>query len=96
MLTLGEVKEMGLAAARESAGPDAVRQVAVQAGVDEHDHPAYHFAFLIDQAAARQSPGKVQIDLWLRLLAALEAREDEHLPTLEILNQADWARRSVA
>ena len=96
MLTLNEVKELGLAAAREAAGENAVHGVAVAPDGDDDDLPTYRFAFLIDQGAAKQRAGMVRIELMRFLSEALEARGDDHRPELQILNHADWDRRWVA
>ena len=46
--TVETLEKLGLDAAREIAGPDAVERVEVVVGVDYFGRAAYDFSFLID------------------------------------------------
>ena len=94
--TVSELERLGFDAAQEVAGTDAVKQVEVASGVDLFERPAYFFSFLIDQGLAQHRAGLVRIRLMQKLLDELTARDDDHLPIIQILNQEDWEKRSVA
>ncbi len=94
--TVSDLERLGFDAAQEVTGKDAVKQVEVASGEDLFERPAYFFSFLIDQGLARQRAGLVRIRLMQKLLDELTARDDGHLPVIQILNQEDWDKRSVA
>jgi len=94
--TVSELERLGFDAAQEVAGIDAVKQVEVASGADLLERPAYYFSFLIDQTLARERAGLVRIRLMQKLRDELTARNDDHLPVIQILDQEDWNKRSVA
>ena len=101
MASMGKIarlnlEQLGRVAAQQVAGADAVENVEVSSGEDWSGRPIYQFAFLIDQARARQRAGVIRIRLIQALLDALIARGDEHLPSVQILSRADWDRRNGA
>lgn len=91
--TMPAIRELGLEAAREIAGPNAVDDVQVVEELDAEGSPAYRFDFLIDPAYIQLRPGLVRIRLGQRLRRDLTARGDAHRPLLRMLDRADWSRR---
>jgi hypothetical protein len=91
-----DLEKLAQDAAREIAGPEAFEQVEIEPGLDLDDRPIYHFTFLINQERAKQRAGMVRILLSRRLREELEARGDEHLPALRMLDRTDWEKRGSA
>jgi hypothetical protein len=94
--TVDNLEKLGLDAAREVAGPDAVELVEVVVGADYFERAAYDFSFLIDPDRLRQRIGLVLIRLSLKLRDELFARGDEHHPIIHLLDRTDWPRRASA
>jgi hypothetical protein len=91
-----ELVRIGRAAAEEVAGPGAVEDVEVYAGVSSIDRPAYYFTFLLDQDRARQRPGVIIAELVHRITDELHERDDDSFPFIRLLDRTDWPRRLVA
>lgn len=89
-----DLEQLGRDAARQVAGEGAVEQVEVMPGVDASDRPVYRFSFLIDQARAQPRAGLLRIRLIQGLRDALTARNDGHLPVVQILSRSDWDKRT--
>ena len=94
--TVENLEKLGLDAARDIAGPDAVEQVEVVVGVDYFERAAYDFSFLIDPDRLRMRIGLVLIRLGQRIKDELTARGDEHHPIIRLLGRNDWPRRASA
>ena len=90
------LEKLGLAAAHDVAGPDAVERVEVVTGVDYFGRDTYDFSFLIDRARLRQRIGMVLIRLGQRLDDDLSAVGDEHHVEVHLLGRNDWPRRASA
>jgi hypothetical protein len=91
-----ELAQLGLDAARQVAGDDAVEDVEVMPDADFDDRPVYHFSFLINEARLRERGGLVRLRLLQRLRDELTASGDEHLPRITMLSRTDWAKRRRA
>jgi len=91
-----DIHQLGLDAARQVLGADAVKQVEVIDGADYWYRPAYHFTYLIDLARSQLQPGLVRTRLIQKLLDDLDARGDDHLPVIQLLDAADWEKRARA
>ena len=90
-----ELRAMGLAAAREIAGPDAVQDLEVDLGYDP-ERVVYVFSFLIDQSRSRHRPGLLRARLSQRIHDGLIARSDDAFARLRMLDRPAWDRRRSA
>jgi len=91
-----DLEKLGLDAARQVAGADAVEQVEVVSGEDASDRPVYYFSFLIDEGRSRQRAGLVRTRLVQKLRDELITRGDGHFPVITILSRIDWDKRAGA
>lgn len=92
--TVENLEKLGLDAAREIAGPDAVEDVEVAIGVDRFGRDTYDFTVLFDPDRSRMRIGLVLIRLLQKLGDTLEARGDEHHVAVHLLGQQGWQRRA--
>ena len=87
-LTLDEVKEIGIAAARRVIGDD-FNDVDVVAGADHVDRDAYFFTYRFDDAEERNKAGKLTTKLMIAIIDDLCGRGDESFPFVRMLSDMD-------
>ena len=90
------LEQLGRAAAREVAGDSAVEHVEVAVGEDSSQRPVYRFSFLIDHGQTQMRAGLLRTRLLQKLRDDLEARGDEHLAVIQVLDKEDWQKRANA
>jgi hypothetical protein len=92
-----EIVRLATDAAHEVAGADAVVRVAVEAGADWYDKPAYFFSFRIRKGKTfNLPPGLLRIRLTQQILDKLTDRGDTHEPFIRTLVLSDCEQSSDA
>jgi hypothetical protein len=85
-----DLVEIGYKAAGAVPGLGTVDRVKVRVGEDSTAVPTYFFSFLIDRDRDLSQRGLTLIRLTQRLRDEITAREDDHIPFVQIMSQADW------
>ena len=91
-----DLEALGLAAAKQVVGDDAVKQVQVHDTEDTSGQPTYYFSFAIDQDRSRERLGLIIPRVMQNLLDELGARGDEHRALVRVLSPDDWQKRNIA
>ena len=95
-VTAADLEQLGRDLAQQVGGAGVVEQVEVRPGEDSTDRPVYFFSFLINQDRLQENLGLFRIRLSQMLKDELDARGDEHYPSLELLDKIDGNRRTRA
>jgi hypothetical protein len=86
-----ELEILGLEAAKQVAGPDAVINLDVEPFLDSRDRVAYRFSFVIDRSIAKSyRPGEMRIRLGQVIRDVLVSKGDETYPHLQIMSPEEW------
>ncbi len=95
MLTLDadQLAQLGRATADRAIGPNKIGRVAVDAGRDWMDGPAYYFNGGIGLDSQKPFRAEDMVGRGLARTSALTEKGDGGFPYIRVLTTADWAKR---